>query len=62
MKAVILAAGRGTRLHPITLTRPKHLVPICGKPLIDHMLKTIKRSGIDEVVLKIILEMAKNGG
>ncbi|MCW3981788.1 MAG: nucleotidyltransferase family protein, partial [Candidatus Bathyarchaeota archaeon] len=53
MKAVILAAGRGTRLHPITLTRPKHLVPICGKPLIDHMLKTIKRSGIDEVVLVV---------
>jgi bifunctional UDP-N-acetylglucosamine pyrophosphorylase/glucosamine-1-phosphate N-acetyltransferase len=53
MKAVILAAGRGTRLHPITLTRPKHLVPICGKPLLDHLLKAIKQSGIDDVLLVV---------
>ncbi len=50
MKAVILAAGKGTRLHPITFTRPKHLVPIGGKPIIDHVLAALKNSGINEVV------------
>ena len=50
MKAVILAAGKGTRLHPLTLTRPKHLVPVGGKPIIDHILATFKHAGINEVV------------
>lgn len=50
MKAVILAAGKGTRLHPLTLTRPKHLVPVGGKPIIDHVLTTLKHAGINEIV------------
>jgi bifunctional UDP-N-acetylglucosamine pyrophosphorylase/glucosamine-1-phosphate N-acetyltransferase len=50
MKAVILAAGKGTRLHPLTLTRPKHLVPVGGKPLIDHVLTALQQAGIEEVV------------
>ena len=50
MKAVILAAGKGTRLHPLTLTRPKHLVPVGGKPVIDHVLTALRDTGIDEVV------------
>lgn len=53
MKAVILAAGRGTRLHPITLTRPKHLVPVGGKPIVDHTLDALKSLGINEVVLVV---------
>lgn len=53
MKAVILAAGKGTRLHPLTLTRPKHLVPVGGKPIIDHTLTALKNAGIDEVVLVV---------
>ncbi|MDH5447827.1 MAG: sugar phosphate nucleotidyltransferase [Candidatus Bathyarchaeota archaeon] len=50
MKAVILVAGKGTRLHPLTLTRPKHLVPVGGKPIIDHILTALKNAGINEVV------------
>jgi len=50
MKAVILAAGKGTRLHPLTLTRPKHLVPVGGKPIIDHVLTALKHAGINEIV------------
>jgi UDP-N-acetylglucosamine diphosphorylase/glucosamine-1-phosphate N-acetyltransferase len=50
LKAVILAAGRGTRLQPLTLTRAKHLVPVGGKPIIDHVLMAIKQGGIDDVV------------
>ncbi len=50
MKAVILAAGKGTRLHPLTFTRPKHLVPVGGRPIVDHVLGAIKDAGINEVV------------
>ncbi len=50
MKAVILAAGKGTRLHPLTLTRPKHLVPVGGKPIIDHVLGALNHAGIDEAI------------
>lgn len=53
MKAVILAAGKGTRLHPITLTRPKHLVPVGGKPIIDNVLNALKNAGINEVVFVV---------
>lgn len=53
MKVVILAAGKGTRLHPITLTRPKHLVPVGGRPIIDHVLTSIKQAGLNEVVFVV---------
>jgi UDP-N-acetylglucosamine diphosphorylase/glucosamine-1-phosphate N-acetyltransferase len=50
MKAIILAAGKGTRLQPLTLTRPKHLVPIGGKPIIDHVITALRNAGINEIV------------
>ena len=50
MKAIILTAGKGTRLHPLTLTRPKHLVPVGGKPIVDHVLAALKHAGVDEAV------------
>jgi len=53
LKAVILAAGKGTRLHPLTLSRPKHLVPIGGKPIIDYGLEALKNAGIKEVVIVV---------
>jgi len=51
MKAVVLVAGEGIRLKPITSTRPKHMIRICGKPLLEHCLKSLKNSGINEVIL-----------
>ncbi|MFX1257214.1 MAG: bifunctional sugar-1-phosphate nucleotidylyltransferase/acetyltransferase [Promethearchaeota archaeon] len=51
MKAVILAAGEGQRLRPITSTRPKPLIPIAGKPLLEHVILGLKAAGIDEVML-----------
>ncbi len=51
MKAMILAAGRGTRMAPLTDTCPKPLIPLCGKPLIVHHLEKLAAAGIKEVVI-----------
>lgn len=50
-KAVILAAGAGKRLDPITATRPKHLFPIVGKPILQHTIEYLKQSGIQDILL-----------
>src|SRR5260221_436055 len=52
MKIVILAAGYATRLYPLTLTRPKPLLPVAGKPMIDYVLDNLAPiGGIDHVYL-----------
>jgi len=51
MKAVILAAGVGSRLRPLTDHTPKGLVSVGGKPIIGHSLEAFYRSGIQEVVV-----------
>ncbi|MEM2911399.1 MAG: sugar phosphate nucleotidyltransferase [Candidatus Bathyarchaeia archaeon] len=53
MKAVVLAAGEGVRLQPITLTRPKHLISIGGKPILENCLNNIKNCGINEVIIVV---------
>jgi len=53
MKAVILAAGEGVRLQPITSTRPKHLIKVGGKPILEHCLNAVKTSGIEEALVVI---------
>jgi len=53
MKAVVLAAGEGVRLRPLTVTRPKHLIPIGGKPLLEHVLLAIKSAGLNEAVIVV---------
>lgn len=53
MKAVILAAGEGVRLQPITSTRPKHLIMVGGKSILEHCLSAVKTAGIDEAVIVI---------
>lgn len=50
MKAVILAAGEGKRMHPLTYTRPKVMVPLAGKPILEHVLLEIKQAGINDFV------------
>jgi glucose-1-phosphate thymidylyltransferase len=45
MKVIILAAGYATRLYPLTLTRPKPLLPVAGKPMIDHVLDNLAPIG-----------------
>jgi mannose-1-phosphate guanylyltransferase len=51
MKALFLAGGFGTRLKPITNDLPKPMVPIMGKPLLERNVESLKKHGIDEVVL-----------
>ena len=53
MKALIFAAGLGTRLKPFTDTMPKALVPVGGKPLLYHVITKLKASGFDDVVINV---------
>ena len=53
MQAVILAAGEGTRLRPLTRTRPKPMLPIGNRPLLEHVLEAGKAAGIDEFVFVV---------
>ena len=53
MKGLVFAAGLGTRLKPLTDMMPKALVPVCGKPLIEHVARKLQASGIDEAVVNI---------
>ncbi len=51
MQAVILVGGLGTRLSPLTETVPKPMVPVAGKPFLEHEIGLLKRSGISDFVL-----------
>lgn len=53
MKAMIFAAGLGTRLKPITDTLPKALVPIAGKTLLEHTILKLKSSGFTDIVINV---------
>ncbi|UCE13137.1 MAG: NTP transferase domain-containing protein [Candidatus Heimdallarchaeota archaeon] len=52
MEAIILTAGKGTRLHPLTKTTPKPLIPIAGRPLLFHILDSLEEN-IDRVLIVI---------
>lgn len=53
MKAMIFAAGLGTRLKPITDTMPKALVPVGGEPLLHHVIVKLREAGYDELVVNV---------
>lgn len=52
-KAMIFAAGLGTRLKPLTDNMPKAMVPVAGKPLIDHVLGRLTSAGIDDITVNV---------
>ncbi|HET6952413.1 MAG TPA: NDP-sugar synthase [Acidimicrobiales bacterium] len=53
MRAVVLVGGFGTRLRPLTDTRPKQMLPIVNRPMIEHVVEHLARHGIDDVVLSL---------
>lgn len=53
MKAMILAAGKGTRVRPITYTIPKPLIPILQKPVMEFLLELLRQHGFDEIMVNV---------
>src|SRR2546430_4860453 len=53
MKAVVLAAGEGTRMRPLTANLPKPLLPVAGKPFLRHTLEALLAAGIQELAILI---------
>ena len=53
MKAMIFAAGLGTRLKPLTDVLPKALVPVAGKPLLEHICRKLMASGVNDAVVNV---------
>lgn len=51
MKGLILAAGEGTRMLPLTETRPKSLIPVANKPILEHIIGAFKAAGITDLVI-----------
>ena len=53
MKAMLLAAGLGTRLRPLTYELPKPMVPVLGRPVMEHILRLLAKHGFDDVVANL---------
>lgn len=68
MLGVVMAGGKGTRLQPLTLDRPKPLLPVAGRPVVEWGLQSLERAGIKDVVLttayrrEILMDVLKDGG
>jgi mannose-1-phosphate guanylyltransferase / phosphomannomutase len=53
MKAVVMAGGEGTRLRPLTSNQPKPMVPIVGKPCMEHILELLREHGLNDVIVTV---------
>ena len=51
--AMVMAAGLGKRMRPLTATRPKPLVEVAGRALLDHVLERLKVAGVEKVVVNV---------
>ncbi|MBI4571099.1 MAG: nucleotidyltransferase family protein [Chloroflexi bacterium] len=68
MFAIILAGGKGERLRPLTIDRPKSMVPLLDKPILEHQIEWLRASGVTDVVIacghlhEVIEEYFQDGG
>src|SRR6056297_522831 len=53
MQTVVLAAGEGTRMRPLTADRPKPMLPVAGKPLVAHALETAAAAGSSQFIIVV---------
>ncbi len=53
MDAVLLAAGKGTRLRPLTVNRPKPLVPVANRPVMEYQLRLLEKAGFERVIIPL---------
>ncbi|WP_456329456.1 bifunctional sugar-1-phosphate nucleotidylyltransferase/acetyltransferase [Archaeoglobus sp.] len=53
MQTVILAAGEGTRMRPLTYTRPKVMLPVANRPILEHLMEELAKAGVDEAVIVV---------
>lgn len=62
MKAIILSAGEGSRMRPLTLTKPKTMLPVAGKPIIQYNIESLRDNGIIDILLIVRYkeEMVRN--
>ena len=55
MKAVIMAGGFGTRIHPLTISLPKPMIPLINRPIMEHIVNLLKRNGITDLILLLLV-------
>ena len=53
MDAVVLAAGEGTRLRPLTSTRPKPMLPVVGRPMLEYTIAWLRHHGIAQIAINL---------
>ena len=53
MKAMILAAGKGTRVRPLTHVMPKPMIPVLGKPVMEYLVEHLARHGVDQIMVNV---------
>ena len=53
VKAVVMAGGEDTRLRPMTANQPKPLLPVADRPIMEHVLRLLKRHGVEETVVTV---------
>ncbi len=53
MKAMILAAGKGTRVQPLTYRLPKPMIPVIGKPVMEYLIEELAKHGFNEIMINV---------
>ena len=53
MKAMILAAGKGTRVRPLTHAMPKPMIPVLGKPVMEYLVEHLARHSVDQIMVNV---------